>query len=103
MAKVKNVTLDFPASGSPDVVGYKLYIAQSPDEVTYESMAIDLGNNTSVVLNQLEGMPTTDAIYNLGVTAVDDASNESSMSMLSDVPLDFTAPDAPGALGLTRE
>lgn len=103
MAKVKNVTLEFPASGSPDVVGYKLYIQPVPDPVTYESISVDLGNSTSIVLNEVAGMPTTDGIYNLGVTAVDDAANESSMSLLNEVPLDFTAPDAPGALGLIRE
>ena len=101
MPKVKEVTLTFPASGSPDVVGYKLYIEPTPDPVTYASQSFDLGNNTSVDIASLPGMTTLDGIYNMGVAAVDDAGNESSFSLLNDVPLDFTAPDPPGPLSLT--
>ena len=100
--KVKNVTLSFPASGSQDVVGYKLYMETAPTQVVYASPAFDLGNNTSVDLASLPGMSTTDGIYNLGITAIDDAGNESSFSLISDVPLDFLAPDAPGEITLTR-
>jgi len=102
MAKVKQVTLSFPSSGSPDVVGYKLYYIQAPETVDYESPSVDLGNNTSVDLSTLPGMSTTDGTYNLGVTAVDDAENESSMSIISNVELDFVAPDAPGEITVTR-
>lgn len=98
MSKVNNIVLEFSPSESADVVGYKLYITQAPEPVTYDSKAINLGSSTMVVLNELKGMPTTDAIYNLGVTAVDIVGNESSMSLLDNVPLDFTAPDAPGEL-----
>lgn len=98
MSKVNNIVLEFSPSESKDVVGYKLYITQAPEPVTYESKVINLGNNNMVVLNELKDMPTTDNIYNLGVTAIDIAGNESSMSLLDNVPLDFTAPDAPGEL-----
>ena len=100
--KVKNVTLSFPASGSPDVVGYKLYMEVSPAPVTYTSPTFDLGNSTSVDMSTLPGISTTDGIYNLGITAVDDAGNESSFSLISEVPLDFLAPDAPGEITITR-
>jgi len=100
--KVKNVTLSFPASGSQDVVGYKLYMETVPDVVSYTSPSFDLGNSTSIDLASLPGMSTTDGVYNLGITAVDDASNESSFSLISDVPLDFLAPDAPGEVIITR-
>jgi hypothetical protein len=102
MAKVKSVNLSFPASDSPDVEGYKLYLEESPNEVTYESQSFDLGNNTSVDLATLDGMTTRDGNYNIGITAVDDAGNESSMSLISDVPLDFEAPNPPGAIVITR-
>lgn len=102
MAKVETVNLSFPASGSPDVVGYKLYIEEAPKAVTYTSSSWALGSKTSVDLSTLEGMTTKDGKYNLGVTAIDDAGNESSMSLISDVPLDFLAPDPPGQLSITR-
>jgi len=100
--KVKNVTLSFPASGSTDVVGYKLYIEVVPTAVSYESQSFDLGNITTVDLATLPGITTTDGVYNLGITAIDDAGNESSFSLINDVPLDFLAPDAPGEITITR-
>ena len=102
MAKIKDVTMSFPPSGSPDVVGYKLYVAEAPAEVTYESDSFDLGAETVVVLNTLPGMLDRDGVFNIGVVAVDDAGNESSMSLLNDVPLDFQAPEAPGPITIER-
>ena len=99
---VKNVTISFPASGSPDVVGYKLYIQETPDPVDYDSESFDLGNNTSIDISTLPGMTTKDGVYNIGITAVDDAGNESSMSKIADVPLDFVQPDPPGQITITR-
>jgi len=109
MAIVKKVTLSFPPSGSPDVVGYNLYIVPVPEVVdetgadgNYIANPYDLGNTTSVDLSTIPGMTTNDGTYNIGVTAVDDAGNESSMSVTTNVPLDFAAPDAPGELVITR-
>jgi len=109
MAKVKDVMMNFPASTSGDVTKYLLYIAAVPaavDEVdaggNFVAQSFDLGTNLSVKLNDLPGMTTTDGLYNIGVTAVDDAGNESSMSTVSDVPLDFVAPDAPGQITIIR-
>ena len=98
MAKVKGLTLSFPPSGSPDVVGYKMYIEESPNTVSYDSQSFDLGNNTTVDISSLAGMTTMDGVYNVGVTALDDAGNESSMSIANDIPLDFAAPNPPGEL-----
>jgi len=102
MAKVKSVQLSFPPSESPDVVGYKLYMVEAPAVVDYDSPSYDLGDNTSIDLATLDGMTSQDGVYNLGLTAVDDAGNESSMSLLNDVPLDFMAPNPPGAMLITR-
>ncbi len=102
MAKIKDAVLNIPPSGSPDVVGYKLYIQQTPAAVTYDSEAFDLGNVASIDLATLPGFTTRDGVYNIGVAAIDDAGNESSMSKLNDVPLDFVAPDPPGVLVLNR-
>lgn len=102
MAKFKNVSMSFPASDSPDVVSYKLYVAEAPTEVTYDSESFDLGNNTTVDLSTLPSMTSKDGVYNIGVVAVDDAGNESSMSKMNDVPLDFLAPNPPGLLSIIR-
>lgn len=100
--KVQNVTISFPPSDSPDVIGYKLYVEEAPAELSYDSESWDVGNETSIDLSLLDGMTTKDGLYNLGVTAVDDAGNESSMSVASDVPLDFDAPNPPGGIVVTR-
>ncbi len=102
MAKVKNVMLSFGASGSSDVVGYKLYMEVSPSVLDYTSNSFDLGNTTSIDLSTLPGMTSNDGVYNLGITSVDDAGNESSMTLLNDVPLDFIAPDAPTDIVIIR-
>ena len=102
MASVKKVSLSFPPSDSPDVVSYKLYMEVAPTPVTYTSPSFDLGNNTTVDLSTLPGMTTTDNVYNLGVTAIDDAANESSFSLIDNVPLDFLAPNAPGTITISR-
>ena len=102
MPKVKDVILTFPPSGSPDVVGYKLYVQLANDPVTYDSESWDLGLNTTIDIATLPGMTTKDDIYNLGVTAVDEAGNESSFSLINNVPLDFVAPDPPGPLSFVN-
>ena len=97
-------TLKFKASPSPDVVSYKMYIEESPTEVTYDSESIDLGNPVNpdgyveVDLTKISELTTKDGKYNIGIVSVDEAGNESSMSKAADVPLDFVAPDPPGAL-----
>lgn len=102
MAKVLSTQISFPPSTSPDVKGYKLYMEEAPNPVTYESPAFDLGLNTTVILSTLPGMETKDGPYNLGVSAYDDAGNESDMSRVDNLPLDFAAPAAPGDIVITR-
>lgn len=99
---VKTVMLSFPPSASPDVAGYNLYINEAPNIVDYDSEVFDIGNNTSVDLSTIPGMTTKDGVYNIGITTYDDANNESSMSTLNNVALDFLAPDPPGEITITR-
>jgi len=99
MSKIKNVTLSFPVSPSEDIVGYKLYIEESPIVVTHDSPSYDLESNT-VVLNDI--MSDLDGNFNIGVVAVDDVGNESDFSLVSDVPLDFVPPEVPGLITITR-
>ena len=104
MAKLKKAVLNFKPSGSSDVTEYKLYIEESPTEVTYSSQSIDLGypliesdGYIKIDLSTLPNMTTKDGIYNLGISSIDDAGNESSIMTigLENVPLDFVAPDPP--------
>jgi hypothetical protein len=103
MAKLKPAILRFPKSGSPDVVDYMLYMEPEGTPVTYDSPSYSIGTNEVagyivVDLAQVPGMTTLDGVYDIGVAAVDDAGNESSMSTKDSVPLDFTPPDPPGPL-----
>lgn len=107
MSKLKSTILRFPASGSPDVVTYKIYLEEGDAPVGYDSPSFDIGKNEvdfdgvphiEADLSGINGMTTMDGVYNVGVVAVDDAGNESSMSKLDAVPLDFQAPDPPGPL-----
>ena len=99
-------TLKFKASDSPDVVTYKLYVEEAPADVTYNSENMGLGNDVNtegyiiVDMSKLQPLVTKDGIYNIGITAVDDAGNESSMAKASNVPLDFVAPNPPTDLEL---
>ena len=102
MSKIKNLIVSFPASESPDVVGYKLYLEEASRPVGYESPAWDLGNVTEIDLSILSGMTTRNGAYNLGVVAIDGAGNESSMSIIEGVALDFVAPDPPGPVVIER-
>ena len=108
MAIVKSVTMKFPASGSADVVGYVLYMEESPNPVTVESEKYDIGNDVtegivSVDLSTLPEMTTRDGVYNFGVAAVDDAENESSLTLINNIAIDFIAPDPPGEIEIIRE
>ena len=100
MSKIAEKTLSFPPSTSPDVVGYKLYYEEVPNEVTYDSPYIDV-NGTSVELHEVPEFQNFDSVYNIAVVAVDDAGNESNFSPMNDVPFDLFPPEPPGQLVLT--
>jgi len=102
MSKVLSTKLSFSPSDSQDVVGYKLYVQPAPDPVTYDSPSFDLGNKTEVFISTLPGLDQVDGVYNLGVTSVDDAENESDMTLIEGVSLDFFAPAPVGDLRITR-
>lgn len=102
MAKLVSKTLRFPGSDSPDVVGYKFYIADTADTLDYSSESVDLGNVTEVDLSTLSVVTGKQGVYDIGVTAYDSVGNESDMSVANAVPLDFIAPNAPGALEIVQ-
>lgn len=110
----------FPASPSADVVGYRMYYRQvgTPDpgdptanppippgesddnNLSYNDLHVDnlLANEGDVVVDlgtvQLAGV---DGSLRVGLSAIDDAGNESDIGPTTDVPFDQDAPEAPGA------
>jgi hypothetical protein len=100
MAKIVSKTLKFPGSSSVDVAGYKLYFIEAPAELTYDSPSINLNMKMEVDLSTVAA--GEEGIFNLGVTAYDAVGNESDMSVVTAVPLDFIAPNAPGALEIVQ-
>lgn len=114
MAKVAKGKISFTPSASPDVTGYKLYWSPADTPVDYSAPSfqydaaslIDDPDNPGkkiLDLSVIDAMQTVDGNYNLGLTAVDDAGNESGMSVLEGVALDFVAPDPPTDLAYIRE
>lgn len=94
MAKIKKRKLRWKPSGSPQVIGYKLYWSEE-DGVNYDSPSIDLGNVTEIVLP--DDIPEFRAIrgpVELGIAAVDEMGNESDLSVLA-APYQFNVPQAP--------
>jgi hypothetical protein len=108
MSNVKDTWLRFPPSDSPDVVTNKIYVTMSPDAVTADSPSFDIGNTINadglveVNLKTIPEMSTMDGVYNVGVVAVDDRGNESSMTLANDIPLDFLAPNPVGSLDFSE-
>ena len=104
MAKVVDKFFRWNASTSPDVVRYRVYVAQ--DAVSYDTAHVDVGNVTEVNLGQLanegfEPLMNVEGEFNLGVSAFDNTGNESDIAVLSGVYLDFVAPAAPTGLSVS--
>lgn len=84
MAKVRKCKLRWKASGSPHVVGYKIYWSKS-DRLSYDCKCVEVGNVTEAYLpdllkdTHLAGEPVM-----LGITAVDRYGNESDMATLAE-------------------
>ncbi len=100
--------LKFKPSASADVAGYKLFL--KPDEPNVllnknnASHVVELGNPApdtdgfiKIDLQAIPQLAGLDGMYDLGVCAVDDASNESPLLLqgLADISLDFLAPSPP--------
>ena len=115
---IKKTTLWWNAVAGHDtseIAGYKLYMVTNdkPMERDFEgnvpdAQVFDLGKPADVSgkcetnLAGLMNMTTNDGIYNLGIATIDNDGNESSFYLMSDVPLDFVAPDAPSSAGIIR-
>ena len=97
MARMKKRKLCWKASGSSQVVGYKLYWSTGGG-VNYQSSCAEVGNVTEVVLpDDVETFTPGSGPVEFGVTAVDELGNESDMVTLM-APYQFNVPEAPADL-----
>lgn len=94
MGRVKKKKVRWEASGSNDVLKYRLYWSRY-GEVDYNSDHVELGNVTEVVLPEdVPSFPMIAGDIELGISAVSEAGNESDMTKLKSY-FDFKVPDAP--------
>ena len=105
MAKIVTKQIRFTPSNSPDVVTNKLYAELTGTPLTYDSPSWDVGNDVDpndgkVYVNLGAYLVGYDGNYDIGIAAVDDGGNEATMQVMSDVPLDFLAPNPVSGLEL---
>ena len=101
MAKIKKRKLSWIASGSSQVVGYKLYWSNN-GAVDYDSKSEMLGNVTEIVLpDDVKSFKPNGGPVRFGVTAVDELGNESDMITLK-APYQFNVPEPPDDLYLQK-
>jgi len=97
MGRIKRKKIRWEASSSPDVVSYRIYWSKS-GEVSYNSEHAELGKRTEVTLpDDVPYFPLIAADMELGITAVNEAGNESEMIALK-AYFNFTVPAAPSNL-----
>jgi hypothetical protein len=98
---VKKLTID--PSPSPDVVGYRMYYVPVGEEIftvkdnpDNHSPFILLDSSLTYDLHSIPAFGSLDGEYDVGFTAIDDASWESELGGLNyAVPFDFVPPEPP--------
>jgi len=94
VGKARRKRVRWKPSASSDVYGYRLYWAVGR-EVNYDSQYVELGNITDVTLpDEIPSLIQRIGDIQLGVTAINQAGNESDMTVLSAF-IDFRLPEAP--------
>jgi len=102
------IALRFSPSPAEDVVKYTLYGMKAIDGVALDKITaefavdfgkpeVDLEGFCQVVLNDVPGLSSLDGIYNCGISATDEAGNESQMLTegFTGVNVDFVSPGPP--------
>jgi len=101
MAKIKRRKLKWIASGSSQVVGYKLYWSEN-GAVHYDSQCAILGNVTEIILpDDVNSFTPNGGSVEFGITAIDELGNESDMITLK-APYQFNVPKAPEDLYMQK-
>ena len=94
IGRVNKKRVRWQPSKSPDVLKHRLYWARS-GEVNYNSDCVELGDVTEVILpDDIPSFPLIAGDIELGVTAIDQAGNESDITKLN-VFINFRVPEAP--------
>jgi hypothetical protein len=98
---IKPKIMSWGASPDPDVVAYVVRWAIPPEAIDYDAEAdpgVDVGKVTQVSL-PIPSMPNIDGELTIGVTAKDDAGNESDPAQ-GTFPFDFQPPAPPTSLNV---
>jgi Tfp pilus assembly protein PilZ len=94
MGKIKKKKVRWEASASDDVAKYKLYWSKY-GEVNYDSESAEIGEVTELVLpDDVPSFPLIAGDIYLGISAINDAGNESDMTKLS-AYFNFVVPEPP--------
>lgn len=100
VAQKKRIYWD--AVNVPDLVGYKIYWEKAPTDLNYETspyINIDKSITEAFVPDDFpQDTFEEDIDYNIWVTSVDDAGNESPLALVGQ--FDFTPPPAPMSGGI---
>jgi len=109
MAEVVKKYFSWIPSVSEDVVAAEIYVSEPGGNVTlasmkwrFESDSPQFQNNEVTIPDDLPGFPQVEAIYELGIMAIDDAGNKADMAVVSG-PFDFDAPAPMTGLKLSDE
>ena len=81
----KPTMVSFAPSQSPDVVGYRVFIETSPKKVAFDSRSFYINKNETEF--NLKKYVKEKGIFNIGISAVDDVGNLSSMQLANDIEL----------------
>jgi len=97
MGKIKKKRICWQPSVSRDVINYRLYWSNQ-EELNYNANYADVGNISEVILpDDVASFPLKLGKVEIGISAIDQAGNESDITKLS-AYFNFSVPDAP--LGL---
>jgi Tfp pilus assembly protein PilZ len=94
MGRIKKRRICWEPSMSDDVVKYRLYWSEN-GLVDYTSNSADVGSITEVIIpDDIPSFPRFKGDVAIGVTAVNDAGNESDLTKMT-AKINFIVPDAP--------
>lgn len=96
MAIIRNFTLSWKASGSSNIIGYRLYWDYGT-RITYDSPYIQVGNVTETELPDDVSLFKGPVLF--GVTAIDTKGNESDLAVIAE-PFQLHVPKAPPSLSI---
>jgi len=102
MAKIKELTLRFRQSTAADVVLNRIRIRPANTEAVYDTPfddlpppVVDADGYSRIPFSNIPQAQGLDGQYDIHITAVDDAGNESGFLEVDNQTFDISPPDAP--------